>query len=265
MGDKVRWFGFYNPDEGRKRALERVGQSTMQIPVDPQDLRPAPDAVARYFGGVGYKLSPKALEQVQAGIEQAETLISPVAGYRVISAGSIKAGIDCERITEDDSGLPFGFSEFSTGYFAVYLATLGGVLEESCRELSNQNKMYQALLLDAVGTAMLDIMGKRIETAVDAHARRMGLYAGCRRGPGLNGVAVETQALLFNLLDGDTLGVHLNESFVMCPSKSISAFVIFDESEQKLRPGDKCSQCQMKQCQFRIRLSETQDADPVIH
>jgi hypothetical protein len=214
---------------------------------------------------VGYALPPKVLEQVQAGIDRAETLISPVAGYRVISVGSNKAGIDSERMAKGEDGLPFGFSEFSTGYFAVYLATLGGALEETCRELSGQNKMYQALLLDAVGTAMLDILGKRIESAVDAQARRMGLYAGCRRGPGLNSVAVETQALLFNLLEGDTLGVYLNESFVMCPSKSISAFVIFDDSEQKLGSGDKCSQCQMKQCQFRIRLSETQDADPAIH
>ena len=102
---------------------------------------------------------------------------------------------------------------------------------------------------------MLDTMGKKIEKIVDSQARHMGLFTGCRLGPGLNGVALENQALLFNLLDVETVGVHLNESFIMHPSKSISAFIIFNDSEQREATGNKCSRCKMKRCQFRVRAS----------
>ena len=216
---------------------------TRRIPIDPQDLKPSPDAVARYFGGPGYSLTPKVQKKVAAGIDRALSLVNPLAGYRVISAES----------NGESADIPFDVAEFSVRYFAVYLATLGGGLEAACRELSDRSQMFQAMLLDAVGTAMLDILGSEIEKALDLQARRMELFTGCRMGPGLNDMALENQTWLFNLLEAEALGVHLHESFVMSPSKSISAIVMFSDSEQQEISGDKCSHCKMKRCQFRVR------------
>ncbi|MBC2745109.1 MAG: hypothetical protein HGJ93_19315 [Desulfosarcina sp.] len=233
--------------------MDLTGPSTNRIPIDPEDLRPSPDAVARYFGGAGYNLTPKAQKRVHEGVGQAVTMVSPLAVYRVIPVEKIKTVTNSGWSDGKYSDIALDLIEYPVRYFAVYLATLGEALETACREMADQNKMYQAMLLDAVGTAMLDTMGAKIEKIVDSQARHMGLFTGCRLGPGLNGVALENQALLFNLLDGETVGVHLNESFIMRPSKSISAFVIFNDSQQREATGNKCSRCKMKRCQFRVR------------
>ena len=42
-------------------------------------------------------------------------------------------------------------------FAAAAIGTLGDNLEKKCRELSRQGKIYQSTLLDAVGTATLDL------------------------------------------------------------------------------------------------------------
>jgi hypothetical protein len=111
--------------------------------------------------------------------------------------------------------------------------------------------MYQSLLLDAAGTAMLDAMGLIYNDLIEMHAHQMGLFSGCRKGPGLNGLALENQTLIFDLLGKETAGVRLNEAFIMQPGKSISGFVTFSDSAQQQPNGNKCRQCVMKHCQFR--------------
>ena len=233
--------------------MDLTGVSTIRIPIDPEAISPSPDAVARYFGGPGYNLTPKTQKRVHEGIDQAVKMITPLAGYRVLPVEKIENGYHSGWPGGKYCDIALDLTESPVRYFAVYLATLGGALETACREMADQSKMYQAMLLDAVGTAMLDTMGRKIETIVDSQARRIGFFTGCRLGPGLNGTALENQALLFDLLDGETVGVRLNESFVMDPSKSISAFVIFNDSEQRDASGNKCSRCKMKRCQFRIK------------
>ncbi len=224
---------------------------TIRIPIHPQDLSPSPDAVARYFGGPDYQLTPKAQKQVHLGIAQAMRMVRPLAGYRVLPVDKLINGLNHNGSGGEFAEISATLAQSTVEYVAVYLATLGGALEAACREMADRNKMYQAMLLDAVGTAMLDTLGREIEMVVDSQARQMGFFTDCRLGPGLNGMALKNQALLFRLLDGETVGVSLNASFVMDPAKSISAFVIFSHSEPRDASGHKCSRCSLKRCQFR--------------
>jgi len=100
-------------------------------------------------------------------------------------------------------------------------------------------------------------MGLICNDLIELHAQQMGLFSGCRMGPGLNGLALENQTLIFDLLGDDTAGVHLNEAFVMQPAKSISGFVIYSDSAQQKPKGGKCLQCTMKHCQFRATSRES--------
>jgi hypothetical protein len=231
--------------------LEAGDSSTLRIDVDPEDIRPSPEAVARYFGGPGYQLNSKTYQQVCQGIRQAVGMIKGVVCYRAIPMDKIEIE---SGILLSEGQLADILPDRTDGharYFAVYIGTLGSALETMCRDLAEHNNIYQALLLDAVGTAMLDAMGLICNDMVEMHSQRLGLFTGCRLGPGLNGIALESQALLFNLLGDETAGVHLNEAFIMQPAKSISAFVIYSDSEQRKSPGSKCLQCEMKHCQFR--------------
>jgi len=227
------------------------GSSTVCIPIDPSVLRPPPNAVARYFGGSDYPLSGKTRQQIRAGVEQGLEMVRPVVSYRAMPVGDIESV--CKNVWPEGAiaEILTGNMDSHTRYLAVYVGTLGDTLETMCRDLADRNRMYQSLLLDAVGTAILDLLGTLCSDIVACHAKQLGLFTGCRLGPGLNGFSLGNQALLFDLLGKKSAGVHLNEAFIMQPAKSISAFTICTDTEQPKNPGSKCLQCTMKQCQFR--------------
>lgn len=224
-----------------------------QVAIDPKELSPSKERVARYLGGAGYQLSPKMQERVDKGIETAISMVTPRATYRVVTADQFQSAFNALFSSGESYPFPFDSGKLPTPYAAVFLASLGGELETAVRSLADRNRFYQSMLLDAAGTAMLDIMGRKLELLVDGEARRMGYYAGCRLGPGLNGTALENQSLLFKLLDGGTLDVRLNDSFIMEPAKTISAFVLFDVEDRQTGQGHKCSRCTLKDCQFRTK------------
>lgn len=225
--------------------------STVRIDLDPEDIRPSPEAVARYFGGPDYQMTSETHRQVCQGIRQTVGTVRAVICYRAIPMDRIEEeyGIVLSDTRYTDM-LP-GRREGDARYIAVFIGTLGGALESLCRDLAKSNNIYQSLLLDAVGTAMLDAMGLICNDMIEMHVQQLGLFSGCRMGPGLNGLALESQTLIFDLLGEDTAGVHLNEAFIMLPAKSISGFVIYSDSAQQKPKGNKCLQCAMKNCQFR--------------
>lgn len=228
-----------------------AGSSTVRFNVETEDIRPTPEAVARYFGGPEYQMTPETYQRVCQGIQLAVKMVDAVVCYRAIPLDKIEeeCGIVLSECSYTDI-LPDS-TDGHARYFAAYVGTLGSALESRCRDLASNNSIYQSLLLDAVGTAMLDVMGLMCNDMLEMHSRQMGLFTGCRLGPGLNGISLESQALLFDLLEDDSAGVHLNEAFIMQPAKSISGFVIYSDSAQRKPSGGKCRQCAMKHCQFR--------------
>jgi Vitamin B12 dependent methionine synthase, activation domain len=227
--------------------------STVCMKIEGEDIRPTPEAVARYFGGPKYQMTPQTHERVCQGIQDACGMVDAVVGYRAVPVDTLdkKHGINLSQAAYT-AMLPDHFNG-DARYLAVFVGTLGSALETMCRELAGDNQIYQSLLLDAVGTAMLDHMGLICNDMLEMHAKTLDLFTGCRIGPGLNGVAMESQTLVFDLLDIETMGVQLNDAYIMQPAKSISGIVFFSDSPQQKPPGSKCLQCEMKHCQFRTK------------
>jgi hypothetical protein len=105
-----------------------------------------------------------------------------------------------------------------------------------------------------VGIAFLDELGEKIHQALTRRAAEASLFCGCRLGPGLNGFPVRAQRLIFELVDAAAIGVALNDSLVMTPVKSISFLTPLGPAPGR-PPGAKCSQCGLKDCQFRQQTS----------
>lgn len=233
------------------KVFEAGDSSTVRVEVDPEDIRPSPEAVARYFGGPNYRMTPETHQRVCRGIQQAVGMVQAVICYRALPMDTIQEEYGIVLPESGYAGmLPEGWKDHAR-HVAVFVGTLGSALETMCRDLAKHNSIYQSLLLDAAGTAMLDAMGSIYNDLIEMHAHGMGLFSGCRMGPGLNGLALENQALIFDLLGDEAAGVYLNEAFIMQPAKSISGFVIYSDSAQKTPKGNKCRQCAMKHCQFR--------------
>lgn len=135
---------------------------------------------------------------------------------------------------------------------AVAIGTLGGGLEDRCRALARRREIYQATLLDAVGSAMVDILGVWLWLVLVEQAKGRGLFLGRRFSPGLDGYPLDRQQLLFHLLSNGTAGVRLNPAWVMEPVKSISFFGLLATVENGDPHLDKCQACRMAHCQYRL-------------
>ena len=81
-----------------------------------------------------------------------------------------------------------------------------------------------------------------------------------RFSPGYGDLSIEAQRTIFEVLNcSKVIGLSLNDSFVMSPSKSVTAFVGIDvmektDNEKKENvdvQNHKCSSCKKKDCAFR--------------
>lgn len=112
----------------------------------------------------------------------------------------------------------------------------------------------KAVLLQAIGA-------ERIESLCDAFCQEIQAELGvtkdsavCLRprfSPGYGDLSIETQKDIFQVLNcSKNIGLSLNDSLLISPSKSVSAFVgIGAELERKT--VDKCTACKNTDCEYR--------------
>ena len=105
----------------------------------------------------------------------------------------------------------------------------------------------KALLLQAIGTERVEAL---CDAFCEALAEETGLIPRPRFSPGYGDLPLDTQReVLARLEAAKRLGVTLNDSLIMSPSKSVTAFVgLSHDSTQKT---DKCRLCEKRECMFR--------------
>lgn len=118
---------------------------------------------------------------------------------------------------------------------AVYVVTMGDVCEERAREAGEKKEGYRALLLDAIGSSVADIVALDLTLKVEregllrAPVGADGAPAPCvarKLSVGYGDWPLEEQRDLFAILNPkDAIGVELNESCLMVPEKSVSGLI----------------------------------------
>lgn len=239
------------PFSGQKHRLEISPESIVER-FEPEGVTPTPKQVARYIGGSKYKMDGEIKGQTIAAIEQGLHLIEPRMVYAVYPVVEISGrGNLC---LENGSSLtvPPGELDPQLSYLVAVICTLGSALEETCRRLSAKRELLEAVILDAMGVAMLEALSDKTYELVGELAGRNKLCTGCRFGPGISGMDISNQIVLFSLVKGAKIGVRLNNKMVMIPNKSVSFFVGLTRDKNARRNIYKCQACPRKDCQFRI-------------
>ena len=225
----------------------------------PGAIYATPKDVIRYVAGSSYKEHAKLDDLVPAAIEQAIHLACPVLIYALHRVRAV----DVRGKLILGNGLclevPQAEREPDTRYLASCVCSLGEALENTCRRLSGQGQLLQAMVLDAAGVSLLDGLVNTSHEELRQRAREIGLFAGCPFGPGYQDMPMEAQLLLFQLVDACAIKVKLNEGLVMAPMKSTSFFVRWGERERPSGPSSKCRRCKLKHCRFRIMLPAVTD------
>jgi hypothetical protein len=110
--------------------------------------------------------------------------------------------------------------------------------------------MSDAVLYQAIAAAMIENYCDQIDTAFAAQIASQGGRTRSRFSPGYGDLPLELQKDLFRVLDCPRkIGLSLNESLLMSPSKSVTAIIgIGGRAEEE---KNKCSACEKSDCAYR--------------
>lgn len=233
------------------RPKMKMQQNMQTFSVSSAEIRPSLKQVARYIGGGAYRFPEQMIDAVGEIIDRTVAIAEPVFGYALHEVSGVRASNELEIKGECAVPVPADDFDEQAQILAACICSLGAPLDDLIHQKTMQKDVYTAAFVDAVGTAMLENLAEKSMDLLEDTANGLSLFAGCRFGPGYRGLAMEAQVELFRLIDASAVGVHLNESLVMRPLKSLSFFVIFSKIPREQGKDYKCSRCHLAKCRYR--------------
>jgi hypothetical protein len=238
----------------RHKAIRNDGMQTETITVTlgSHELIVSPEQVARYAGGTHYRMDASQAKLVHIILARAYELVEPAFVYRVHKVAGFLEGGSVKLHNDMTFPVPTGEQDSGMKALAFCICTLGGRLEEATKASSSPGDLLESLFLDAAGVAILETLSTRAYEVLQERADEHLFRAGCRFGPGYGGMDLSSQKRLFELVDAPLIGVRLNESCVMSPSKSLSFVTVWTSSPGPQRSRYKCTSCNLTHCPYRL-------------
>ena len=190
-------------------------------PHPPKELRQQAAAVAEELSAqvqprYTYKLFP---------------LVREADGFRLSGTDLLLSGQTAQRILAQ------------CGQAVLLACTLGTKLDDMIRSAQARD-MARAVILDACGSALVEQGCDEAER--DIAARFPGLYLTDRFSPGYGDLPLSLQPAICGLLDAERrVGIHVTSSFLMNPSKSVTAIIGLSDKPQMARIRG-CAWCVMR-------------------
>lgn len=134
----------------------------------------------------------------------------------------------------------------------ILFTATAGIDADRIIQKSSMLSPLRAVAAQAVGAAAIeswcDILCERFKVQEERH----GNYLRPRFSPGYGDLPLEMQKKIFAVLDcGRKIGVTLNESLLMSPSKSVSAIIGIGKNRLDCSHGG-CASCTKTDCEFRL-------------
>jgi hypothetical protein len=138
----------------------------------------------------------------------------------------------------------------SASKVVMMVCTVGPQLEAITAEMMASEPL-QALALEGVGTAAVEMLATLAVNRWETRSRSTGLNATIPLSPGMVGWPAETgQRQIFSLLNPAAIGVHLTESAMMVPRMSISQ--LLGLGANLALQGRTCDYCNLKEtCRYQ--------------
>ncbi len=109
----------------------------------------------------------------------------------------------------------------------------------------------KALCFQAIGAERIESLCDEFNRDISSEAMSKGLYTRPRFSPGYGDLSLSVQKEIFAVLDCHRkIGLSLNDSLLMSPSKSVTAIIGLGPSPRAAAGGD-CASCSKQNCGFR--------------
>lgn len=132
----------------------------------------------------------------------------------------------------------------------LFAATLGSPVDlrlERCSKLS----MSRAVIMQACAASLIESFCDECQEPIAAETSARGLYLRPRYSPGYGDFDISHQRDFLTILDcPKRIGLTMTDSFMLAPSKSVTAVIGLTAEQQSCHIA-KCMTCQAKNCPFR--------------
>lgn len=218
---------------------------TLSIPLPPADLR----EILRYAGAK--QADSALLSLLEEAIAEVQPLLTPKLCFRMLPVEmdgcDLNLGFTAVR-SEKLSQALVGCSQA-----VVFSATLGFGPD---RLIARYGRIApsRALLMQAIGAERIEALCDCFCRELEQQSQDKGLHITRRFSPGYGDLPLSFQKDIFRILDCPrSIGLSLNESLLMSPSKSVTAIVGIGPGCQS-HPGHSCSHCEKTDCIHRRTL-----------
>lgn len=119
----------------------------------------------------------------------------------------------------------------------LFAATIGIELDRLIAKYSRLSPV-KALFFQAIGAERIESLCNAFNSEINDQARKAGSFTRPRFSPGYGDLPLETQKEIFKVLDCPRkIGLSLNESLLMTPSKSVTAIIGMGRAGEKDTEG----------------------------
>lgn len=152
----------------------------------------------------------------------------------------------------DVKQLPFRACFEEAEKVAIAIVSIGYALPLESNKLMKTGELVDGVILDAIGSAGVEEVADLVNEEINQKAKNLDLNFSRRFSPGYCQWDVKDQQLIFQKLPGDEIEVHLTDSYLMSPIKSISFAVNFGTDISNSRWENRCKYCEIGDCTFRL-------------
>jgi len=137
-------------------------------------------------------------------------------------------------------------------YLLLMVATIGLETEKAVKEKFQQGNHVSAMVLDAAGTVAVKTAGQWLNHFIEENGSREGLKFSRYFEPGSGDWDQREQKQIFEILKPERIGIKLNPSFMMNPTKSLSWIRgVGHHLINTYRDEFSCQYCMLNNCPFR--------------
>jgi len=218
---------------------------TRFFPLPPADRR----EILRYAGAK--TADSDLLSLLEETLSEAEPLLSPKVCLRTlpVSAEDDRVDLGFTAVTSKNLSQTLG----GCSRAVVFAATLG-IGPDRLMARYGHTAPAKALLLQAIGTERIEALCDCLCRELQDQAEVQTMHITHRFSPGYGDLPLSFQRELFRILDcSRTIGLTLNDSLLMSPSKSVTAIVGISPGCPEL-PENQCTYCDKFDCIHRRSL-----------
>lgn len=130
-------------------------------------------------------------------------------------------------------------------HLVLAICTIGKALETLSRNFVREDDPLMGVMLDSIGSAAVDCLVEETSHRISTMAADMGLMSSSPISPGMPGLPLETQQILFDLLPADAIDAQLTSSNMMIPFKSSSMIIGLGKEMPTWSKKEVCKKCHL--------------------